>query len=88
MYSKIVEAYKIAIAHEGGRYQGWCRMMMRNSYTIDPVEPEKDSKDMEKESLLNKAKEMAIAYIIEGNEIGDYSRFSSVVYAMPKLRIQ
>lgn len=38
--------------HAGGRWYAWKRQLSRNTYTIDPREPEKDAWDKEKDALF------------------------------------
>lgn len=38
--------------HPGGGWYAWKRQLSRNTYTIDPSEPEKDAWDKEKDALF------------------------------------
>ena len=58
-------AYESYKQHTGGQHAGWCRMMARNSYTIDPAEPAPDALDEERAALKAAALAAALTYISE-----------------------
>lgn len=64
-WQTLTDAYAAYKNHPGGRHAGWCRMMTRSTYTVDPTEPSMDSLDEERAALKAAAVAAAQAYIAE-----------------------
>ena len=61
-YAVAEVAHNAANAHPGGKHHAWQRMMMRNTYTVEPREPAKDGDDIEKNRLTAAAIKAAHAH--------------------------
>ena len=57
--------------HPGGRRARWERMIMRNSYTIDPRRPGPDEEDEEKDRLYRSAR-AAVDLCIQGGTLSQH----------------